>query len=346
MFEEIGKGLIRFTVSVRVPGVSPRKRVTIEPCTPKKAKDREAILKALYKAELERSLTPSVFTIKDAITAYLKGNPDAKWGDRPGVATVWAGHIKLDKEAMLEMADVLARYKRTESAKTKRIPTASTVNKMISIVKASSRYCYIHNLVDRDWLIALKKEEEHNERAVYVSPEMFDKIMDHLPGTWKPITLCAYLTGMRQGELRNLLKSDMDLFKRRFYLRLTKEGRSRQVPIPDEMVDYLTRCSGTYVFECGGERMKKMSIINAFKRAAAAAEITGVKFHDLRGTFGTDLFEGGASPKVIMEIMGHYTQRMYVRYQKVRDCGQLDDALKLRNYKTTTKYDLLSKTAS
>ncbi len=350
MYEPVENGFYRFVIRVRVPGIdTPRRRVLVEKCTSdKKAADMVPVLKERVRAELTRSLTVTIKTLRDAIGAYRSANPGAKWGaDRYAVALAWAGDLGLDKTIMVEFDNVIRMYGTTKT-KHKDYPADSTVNKLIGICKTATRYCYLNYLADRDWLGGYKKIREFNERAVYVTRDMFDAIIAELPENptaWGPLIRAAYFTGMRQGELRGLKMSQVDLFKQRINLLTSKTGRPRVVPFDKELAPYFaSRSTAEYAFEVNGRPLAKRQVCQAWQRAAKKAKLPEVRLHDLRGTFGTDLIESGVPQKVVMEIMGHFSFTSFLRYQKMKHDCQLDQALEARrtghyqsDYKTTTK---------
>ena len=59
-----------------------------------------------------------------------------------------------------------------------------------------------------------KLSEKDNLRQVYVAYSDFSKVLIHLPDWYAPMVLTAYYTGMRQGEIRNLTRSQLDLDRR------------------------------------------------------------------------------------------------------------------------------------
>jgi integrase len=52
----------------------------------------------------------------------------------------------------------------------------------------------------------------------------------------------------------------------------------------------------------------------SFKKACQKADITGLRFHDLRHTFASRLVESGADLITVKELLGHSTVKMTERY--------------------------------
>jgi integrase len=137
-----------------------------------------------------------------------------------------------------------------------------------------------------------------------------------------PFVVTALHTGMRLGEITALEWKDID-FKRRI-LRVdnkkdhhTKNYQPRVVPMNDMLVATLRkiprRLDSTYVFQRkSGERFRKMR--TGYENALKRAELSGVRFHDLRHTFASHLVMGGVDIRTVQELLGHKDIRMTMRY--------------------------------
>lgn len=159
--------------------------------------------------------------------------------------------------------------------------------------------------------------------------------------------LVALYTGLRQGELFALTWNDInfeenyiDVNKTYKYLAdVTREGRSsgygaiqtpktsksvRKVPIPQFLIKVLTqyrnkqrldklKCANLYkdnnlVF-CNklGAYLVDSTVGRQYKIILKKSNISDRKFHDLRHTYATRLFELGEDPKTVQELLGHST---------------------------------------
>ena len=63
-----------------------------------------------------------------------------------------------------------------------------------------------------------------------------------------------------------------------------------------------------------GDKVGKVTVYDAFKKACSAAEITDFRFHDLRHTFASHLVTAGVDLLTVKELMGHVGIAMTVRY--------------------------------
>lgn len=145
------------------------------------------------------------------------------------------------------------------------------------------------------------------------------------------------LTGLRAGEAARLTFDDVDWERRQIRINLTKMGRGRAVPLPDEAVEILRLIrKGTndnknprrLVFPGKGGAMQE----HPHKRAVYAAfEKAGIKgngnlLHAFRHYYCSKLLESGASLTVAKNLMGHASLRMLDTYAHLFD-GQKEQAV-------------------
>jgi len=142
----------------------------------------------------------------------------------------------------------------------------------------------------------------------------------------------ALYSGMRQAEIFGLTRVNVHL-EENYLLVLAKDVKTHQgrsVPINETMREILTRRmkkpGSDFVFcNHNGERLSHLS--RGFKSARKEAGLirwevkdgetveVRFRFHDLRHTFGSRLGMDGIDLKSIMEIMGHKTAKVAMRYQ-------------------------------
>jgi integrase len=117
-----------------------------------------------------------------------------------------------------------------------------TINKELT---AYSKMCSIlvkNDFLDRNIVREIHKlSEKENLRQVHVAHVDFAKVIAHLPEWYAPMALTAYYTGMRQGEIRNLTRSQLHLDRRVIKLgpRATKERNHKRVPIHKDLMPVL-----------------------------------------------------------------------------------------------------------
>lgn len=132
----------------------------------------------------------------------------------------------------------------------------------------------------------------------------------------KPIVQIAIETGMRQGEILGLEWERIDLKRRVARLEDTKNGTAREVPLSSvaaAVLDEIPRAIKGPVFP-----VAKEALIKSFRSACDAAEIQGLRFHDLRHEALSRLSERGFGALELATIAGHRTLNMVRRYVQLR----------------------------
>jgi integrase len=138
------------------------------------------------------------------------------------------------------------------------------------------------------------------------------------------------LTGARAGEA---LSATWTQFNAEFtiWTRLahaTKQKRDHVVPLsaPARMLLGRIReqqdASETLVFP--GRNGHRTDLKHAWRKVCAAAGITGLRIHDLRHSFASQLASGGASLPLIGALLGHSNPATTLRYSHLFDDPQRD----------------------
>lgn len=128
----------------------------------------------------------------------------------------------------------------------------------------------------------------------------------------RPFVILALETGMRRGELLGLKWEDLNLAKRTAFLRLTKNGESRTVPLSTRAIQTLQDLPRSID---GRVLPVNFAALEAnFKRARERAELPDLRIHDLRHTATTRLAEKFSNPLELSAITGHKQLNMLKRY--------------------------------
>src|SRR5262249_2858245 len=134
----------------------------------------------------------------------------------------------------------------------------------------------------------------------------------------RPLVVLAINTGMRRGELLNLIWEKVDFSRNVIYVTNTKSGKDRVVPMNQLVRQELLRMSGQpdseFVFVSKRTGLNLTEIKKGFNAACLEAEIKNFRFHDLRHTAGTRLADSGADAFTIKEILGHSSIQTSARY--------------------------------
>lgn len=127
-----------------------------------------------------------------------------------------------------------------------------------------------------------------------------------------PLVKLALETAMRRGELLGLRWEHVDLGRRTIFLKLTKNGTSRTVPLSSNAVQILIEIPRNLdgrVFPLTHEVVSQ-----AFNRARKQAGVKDVRFHDLRHMAITRLAEKLPNLIELSAVSGHKSMAMLKRY--------------------------------
>jgi integrase len=166
------------------------------------------------------------------------------------------------------------------------------------------------------------KFNEGSSRNRVLTPEEVQRLLDACRQSrckaLYPLIFLATRTGCRLGELESLEWSDVSFDQSIIFIRTTKNGQPRSVPLSEEAKAVLQevfpeskRCGRVFK----GRRLGgKVSVRKPFYTALSVAGITGLRIHDLRHLFCTTAARNGSSILQIQAITGHRTTQMLNRY--------------------------------
>ncbi len=126
---------------------------------------------------------------------------------------------------------------------------------------------------------------------------------------------------MRLGEILGLKWKWVDLEESLINLPQThtKTKKSRKVPINPTvrriLLERKLKSGGSEsMFQGEASYSLRGKLQRSFKKACKRAEITDLRFHDLRHTVGTRLGEEGVPIQTISKLLGHTSTKMTERY--------------------------------
>jgi integrase len=128
----------------------------------------------------------------------------------------------------------------------------------------------------------------------------------------QPLVQLALETAMRRGELLGLHWKNINFEDKTIFLKLTKNGTSRTVPLSNQAVQILNeipRSIDGRVFPISHEVVSQ-----AFNRARLKANIRNIRFHDLRRTAITNLATKVPNLIELSFISGHRNLSMLKKY--------------------------------
>jgi len=167
-------------------------------------------------------------------------------------------------------------------------------------------------------LIRMPKNNPPRERRLKQGEYEKLKTAAHGSRSWYlwPIIDIAIETAMRRGEILSLQWANIELSKQLALLPLTKNSRSRWVPLSQLALEHINHVPRTAdrVFP-----ITDVAFRQAWDRLRVRAGITDLTFHDLRHESISRKFESGMNIPQVMEISGHRTASQLFRYVQLNN---------------------------
>ncbi|MDD2464468.1 MAG: site-specific integrase [Desulfobulbus sp.] len=165
-------------------------------------------------------------------------------------------------------------------------------------------------------LAAKPKPSRGRDRRLEKGEE--DKLLKAASPIFQAVILFALATAMRREEIASLQWKNVSITNRYVYLPETKNSEARTVPLSATALDILKTLSPSE----GEERVFGMTadqITDTMKRVRKKAELSNIRFHDLRHEATSRFFENtDLDVMEIKAITGHKTLQMLARYTHLR----------------------------
>jgi len=164
---------------------------------------------------------------------------------------------------------------------------------------------------------------ENNQKERILTSHEEESLLNASPGTLRSIITTALCTGMRKNEILTLRWKNVDLNNNILTIEHTnsKSKRTRRIPINTVLKQLLRElrlksAGNDYIFlSSAGNRYKRHDSLKwTFSRACKIANISGLRFHDLRHTAATRMIENGVNIVVVSKILGHADLKTTMRY--------------------------------
>ena len=163
---------------------------------------------------------------------------------------------------------------------------------------------------------------------------------------FKPILLCAYMTGMRRSEIARLKWKDVNLVDGLLEVIETKNYEPRSIPIGEPLLNILREMEKTVVSEFVfiSPDGKPYTSLTSWKRTwSTALRKSGIekcRFHDLRHTFVSNLIVGEKEDfATVMALSGHKDISMLKRYSHTQEEAKKAAIQKLGRHVQITTLD-------
>jgi integrase len=216
---------------------------------------------------------------------------------------------------------------------------AATIDMEISIVKTMVTKAFDNDLVDGRTLKAFRPVKRKlrrgaNARHRTLTVEEYLKLVAVAAPHLKGIIITAFNTGMRLGELLGRRWSYINREKGviRLPADVTKESKPKVIPVNHHVHQVLEEIRREvvhieYVFTY---RLEPIGTLGGIKKSFATAcekagiirgrsEADGLTFHDIRGTFKTNMLKAGVDKAYRDVILGHSLKGMDVHYLRLSE---------------------------
>lgn len=206
----------------------------------------------------------------------------------------------------------VAEYIETRSGTDEMKP--ATVAKEISVLKHCLRLAVEWGELNQNPAAGARLPQLPQGRTRYLAPGELKAALELAPDWLRAPMAFAACTGVRRGEMLSLRWMDVDVKNRRLYLRETKNGALRILPIPESALTVIRSLpegkAGDPVF--AGVNPAHLSVYT--KRVFKRLGIRDASFHTLRHTAASWMVQQGVDLYAVGQILGHKTPRMTQRY--------------------------------
>jgi len=160
-----------------------------------------------------------------------------------------------------------------------------------------------------------------------LSDEEAERLIESSGESLRPVVIVALNTGMRKSEILDLKWKDVNFRHRFIYVERSKNYRSRKIPMNSAVYEELRKLRlnrSKYVFTQKKSSKRLRCVASAFTIACRKVGFEGLRFHDLRHTFATNLVINGIDLVTVKEILGHSDISMTVRYSHPSDRRKME----------------------
>ena len=197
----------------------------------------------------------------------------------------------------------------------------ATINRYKAAISVVFSYaCREYDLPDNP-VRHIRSLPESRGRTRYLSDEERKRLFEACRGSkWSKLyllVLMAITTGARKGELLNLKFNDIDFDRQTAFVKTSKNGQPRVLPLTNEVVTELSGFKdqeAELIFNSELKPDRPMCFTKQWKKALKQADIEDFRFHDTRHSCASYLAMNGCSLLEIMDVLGHKQISMTARY--------------------------------
>jgi len=317
----------------------------------KEAEKVEAIRKAQLAQGVKLVNSRNDISFKELVRIYLEwADENHKSPERDHISCSHLLKFFKDYKASKISIWLVDKYKFYRKAQNKK---HETINKELGALRRMFNLAKEWNKILDNPLKGMKLLKVQNRQPRVLKNSEFINIYNVASEHFKPILLCAYFTGMRRGEIRNLKWSNVDLEDGYITIVETKNNEDRKIPINKSLLGVLKRLkednNSKYVFlKPSGEPYSNRSTWKkAWDTCLKKSGVAHCRFHDLRHTFVSNLIviekEDYAT---VMALTGHKDISMLQRYSHTQEEAKITAIKKLGKHLNLESLDTYMDTST
>lgn len=234
-------------------------------------------------------------------------------------------HSKLAAAPARKRTKIGARQQFRAKAKTadEKRARRATANRILTVFKAVLNRAFHDDLVADDAAWRRVKPFEKVDQPVirFLTESECKRLVNACTKDFRPLVKAALFTGARCGELTGLRTGDVNMKTGQVFIRPSKSGRGRHVPLNPDGLDFfrkaiVDKASADLVFtKADGKPWGENHHMRPLLAACAGAKIVPpVSFHELRHTYASTLAQLGVDLLTISKLLGHADTRITSRH--------------------------------
>ena len=174
---------------------------------------------------------------------------------------------------------------------------------------------------DWEWIDRIPKVrmlQEPKRRIRWITPIEARRLIEALPDHLALAARFSLATGLRQGNVKSLMWSQIDLERSVCWIHpdQAKAKRAIHVPLNADAMDVLNllkKNDNEFVFTYRGKSVNQLTT-KAWYKALVVADIKDFRWHDLRHTWASWHIQNGTPLNVLQELGGWESVEMVRRY--------------------------------
>ena len=192
----------------------------------------------------------------------------------------------------------------------------------ISVLSSAYQHAMVNAGLTFNPCIGVKSTKPRSRRDRYITDAELVAVRDNASPLLQVAIDLAYLTGLR---ISDLLSLRWDQFKEGGIIENRKTGIRQHFVVTDDLRAVLDaahalqgRVASLYVLAGrGGQPLNRQTVGVWWRKACAAAGVTGAVWHDLRAKAGTDVDAAGSDAQKLLGHTSAQTTRTYLRGKRV-----------------------------